>query len=87
MSKMGMTAEYALGVLRTSREGSRPEVDWLTNADGSHPTREEAIEWLETLDPDFDIVNGEKAKQPTKKRRKRSREEEVPEELARLLKF
>lgn len=58
MGKMGMTAAYALGVLRTSREGKRPEVDWLTNTDGSHPTPEEAIEWLETLDPDFDIVNG-----------------------------
>lgn len=66
MGKIGMTAAYALGVLRTSREGKRPEVDWLTNEDGSHPTVEEATEWLETLDPNFDIVNGRQYEPPRK---------------------
>lgn len=56
--KMGMTARYALGVILHSKLGQRAEVNWLTNTDGSHPTRDEAIEWLKTLDPEFDIVNG-----------------------------
>ena len=55
---IGMTAGYALQLLHCSRERDRPEVDWLTLKDGSHPTVKEAIEWLRTLDYNFDIVNG-----------------------------
>ena len=66
MGRMGMTAAYALGILRTSGEGKRPEVDWLTKEDGSHPTVEEAVEWLETLDPNFDIINNRQYESPKK---------------------
>jgi len=58
-NRMGMTAAYALGLMerQADREGKQAEVEWLTNEDGSRPTVEEAIEWLETLDSNYDVVN------------------------------
>lgn len=56
---IGMTAAYALGLMRrqADREGKQSKAEWLNFEDGTHPTVEEAIEWLKTLDPNYDVVN------------------------------
>ena len=58
MRKLGMPAIYAIKIIEDlQRRGETQEVDWITGEDGSHPTLEEALEWLRTLEPDRDIVN------------------------------
>lgn len=57
---IGMAARYALMMMRdqAEKDGEQSEAEWLTKSDGTRPTVKEAIEWLETLDPDYDVVNG-----------------------------
>ena len=54
---MGMTAGFMINVLTQTSQKNDEEVTWLSKSDGSHPTPAEAVAWLQTLDPNLDVIN------------------------------